>query len=193
MYESSIPIILQLYISKQALLTSVMKMKKEMILALIACSLILPIAVPVLGQGDEPGLDASNVSELGIDVEDRFIVRGKGLAVNVDNGVRKRHKSSLLVEIRITDVSGTEVKFTVEKGSMTMDGKTMDIQGEGNFNEKGRHTTLHLDGDDVKVVLQGHIRVFRGRVVISLQGRGNVGDDNYGFRFLCLARREVAT
>jgi len=171
-----------------------MVMKKEIILALIACSLVLPLAVPVLGQADEPGLDASNVPELVTDVGDRFVIRGKGLAVNVDNdGVRKRFRASLLLKIRITDVSGHEAKFVVERGTMTVDGRAMEIQGEGSYNTRGRHIALHLDGDDVKVVLQGHGKVVRGRrLVISLGGRGSVGDDNYGFRFLCLARKEKA-
>jgi len=166
-------------------------MKKEIILVLIACSLVLPIAVPVLGQADELGLDVSNVPELGMVVGDRFIIRGKGLAVNVDNGVRKRFKASLLLEASITDVAGPEVKFIIERGSMTIDGNAMDIQGEGSYNAKGRHITVHLDGDDVKLVLQGRVRAVRGRFAIILQGRGNVGDDNYGFRFLCVARKEV--
>jgi len=168
-------------------------MKKVIILAMIACSLVLPLAVPVLGQADEPGIDASNAPELVIDVEDRFVIRGKGLAVNVyDDGVRKRFRASLLLEIRITDVAGPEVKFVVESGTMTIDGKAMEIQGEGSYNTRGRHIALHLDGDDVKVVLQGHGKAVRGRLVISLQGRGSVDDDNYGFRFLCLARKERA-
>jgi len=192
MYESSIPIILQPYIPRDAPTISVIKMRREIILALIVCSLALPIAVPVLGQADEPGLDTSNVSKLVIGVGDRFVIRGKGLAVKVDSGIRTRSKASLLLEIGVTDVSGPEVKFKVEKGSMTIDGKTMELQGEGSYNAKGRHVTIHLVGGDVKVVLQGHLRAAGGRLVIVLQGRGNVGDDNYGLRFLCLAKKEVA-
>jgi hypothetical protein len=194
MYESSIPIILQVYNVMETLLVSVIEMKKEIILALIVCSLAIPgIAVPVLGQATDPGTNASNASQPSIAIGDRLAIRGKGLAVMVDNGIRTRSKASLLLEIKITAVSGSEVKFHVESGSMTIDGKTLQLQGQGSYNSKGHQITIHLDGGDVKIVLQGRVREVKGRLIISLQGKGKVGDDNYGFRFLCLAKRVKAT
>jgi hypothetical protein len=191
MYESSIPIILQPYNAGEFPPISVIEMKKEIILALMVCSLALPgIAVPVLGQAAGPGPNASNGSKLGIGVGDLLVIRGKGIAVNVDDGIRTRSRASLLLEVKVTAVSGTEVKFQVESGSMAIDGKTMELQGEGNFNVKGRQITIHLYGNGVKIALQGHVKEESGHLVISLQGRGHVVDDNYVFRFLCLAKRE---
>jgi hypothetical protein len=162
-------------------------MKNGIIVALIVYSLALPFAVPVLGQADGFGLNASNGSGLGIGVGDQFIIKCRGLAV--DDGIRERSKASLLLEIRITDVSGPEAKFKVERCSMKIDGKALELQGEGSYKVKGRLITIHLHGGDVDVVLHGHVKVVRGRFVIALKGRGDVGDGTYGLRFLGLAKK----
>jgi hypothetical protein len=168
-------------------------MKSKIMLTFIVCGLLLSGWSSVLGQAEKLGLNTTEKEEVELCVGDRFVIRGMSFAIRMEGSNIVRSRAFILLKCCITDISGLEVKFEIESGSITVDEDTWGLQGKGSLNLKGRHANIHLEGDEGKIFLQGRARLLRGRIVLFFRGRGNIGDGNYGFRFLCVAYRVATT